>query len=140
MTKYIIKFDDQTHLTKPEPSLYGNFLSDHKYSQFDRSMAQTFTNKLSALIVACIVGGKVVTLETNLRFELGKTYLTIGGDEALIVDVHEQYTGCETVVVELPNGHQGGRYNRSDGGWDNGRTTGSKWTENCLRYPPRRSY
>lgn len=136
MSEYIIKFEDQTFLTKPDRHLLGNYLSDHKYSQFDRSMAQTFTDELDAIVVAELVGGEVTTLETNLRFELGKTYLTIGGEEAVVIDVREKYVGYETVVVELPDGHQGGRYNRSNGGWDNGRTTGSKWTENCLRYPP----
>jgi|TARA_A100001391_G_scaffold205421_2_gene206079 hypothetical protein len=140
MTKYIIKFDDQTHLTKPDAELYGNFLSDHKYSQFDRSMAQQFSCELSAILVSKIVGGKVVTLDTNERYKLGKTYFTIGGQEAEVVGVHEERKGYETVVVQLSNGRQGGRYNRTNGGWDNGRTTGSKWTKDCLRYPPEEVY
>tara|TARA_R100000541_G_C1897352_1_gene84012 strand:- start:56248 stop:56649 length:402 start_codon:yes stop_codon:yes gene_type:complete len=128
MPTYIIKFPDQTHLTKPEPCLYGNYLSDHKYSQFDRSIAQQFTSLEDATIVADIVGGKVTTLETYEKFEEGKTYLTIGGDEFFV----------EAIVGNCVRNEKGShRYNRQDSiGWCNGRTTGSKWTEKCLRYPP----
>lgn len=124
---YIIKFADQTFLTKPERYLCGNFLSDHRYSQFDRSMAVRFTSLEDAETVANIVGGVVNTLETTEIYEVGKTYLTIGGDEFTVV------ADKGTCVCDEKGHH---RYNRKTGGWDNGRTTGSKWTENCLRYPP----
>lgn len=127
MTQYVIKFDDQTYLTKPERYLYGNFLSDQHYSQFDRSMALRFNDVVDAEIVSNIVGGSVTTLETTELYEVGKTYLTIKGDKFTVV----QDKG--TCVCDANGSH---RYNRKDGGWDNGRTTGSKWTENCLRYPP----
>lgn len=124
---YIIKFADQTFLTKPERYLYGNFLSDKHYSQFDRGMAIRFNNLEEAEIVANIVSGVVDTLETTLLYEVGKTYLTIKGDEFLVV---ADKGNC---VCNEKGQH---RYNRKDGGYDNGRTTGSKWTEDCLRYPP----
>lgn len=66
-------------------------------------------------------------LETTELYEVGKTYLTIGGDEFTVV------ADKGTCVC---NEHGSHRYNHKDGGWDNGRSTGSKWTENCLRYPP----
>ena len=124
---YIIKFEDQTYLTKPQPHLYGNFLSDHHYSQFDRTMAYRFTDFDEASIVASIVGGVINTLETTQLYEAGKTYLTIGGDYFTV-------TGESGSCVYDEKGSH--RYNRKDGGWDNGRTTGSKWTKDCLRYPP----
>lgn len=136
MTTYIIKFKDQTHLSKPEPKLLGNFLSDEKYSPFDRTLAIRFECEVEARHVADIVHGNVVTLETSERFELGKTYLTIKGEEALVTEEYDKLKGYETIAVRLPSGKDGGRYNRSTGGWCNGRTTGSKWTEDCLRYPP----
>lgn len=134
--KYLIKFEDQTYLTKPDRHLIGNFLSSEMYSQFDRTTAYSFENKLDAEKVSSVVGGTIVTLETTERFEEGKTYLTIKGEEATILECFNNTVGYETVKVQLPSGKIGGRYNRSTGGWDNGRTTGSKWTEDCLRYPP----
>ena len=124
---YIIKFEDQTYLTKPERHLYGNFLSDHHYSQFDRTTAYQFSCEVQALSVASIVGGKVVTLETTDTYQVGKTYLTIKGEHFTVV-------GDTGSCIHNEKGSH--RYNRKGGGWDNGRTTGSKWTENCLRYPP----
>ena len=69
----------------------------------------------------------VDTLETTQLYEVGKTYLTIKGSHFTVVDDNG------SCVCDSEGRH---RYNRKDGGWDNGRTTGSKWTEDCLRYPP----
>ena len=125
---YIIKFADQTHLTKPESRLYANYQSDEHYSPYDRTMAYRFNSFEEANVVANLVGGVVTTLETTEKFEEGKTYLTIGGDEFFI----------DKVVGDCVRNVEGKhRYNRQDrDGWDNGRTTGSKWTKDCLRYPP----
>lgn len=123
---FIIKFPDQTFLTKPEAVLYANFLSNEHYSQFSRVDAIKFENENDANVVAKIVGGKVQSYYTTQHYEVGKTYLTIGGDHFTVV------TKTENTVCDEIGRH---RYSRTYG-IDNGRTTGSKWTRDCLRYPP----
>ena len=125
---HIIKFDDQTYLTKHDANSYGNYWTDHA-SQWDRTQAIRFKSKLKARIVLFLTGkkGLITTLETTLTYQVGKTYLTNDGG---------RFTVVEDKGVCVCNEKGNHRYNRKDGGWDNGRTTGSKWTKDCLRYPP----
>jgi hypothetical protein len=125
---YIIKFEDETYLTKHSATPYGNYWEDHA-SQWDRVEALRFKSKLKAIIVLFLTGkkGLVTTLETTLTYQVGKTYMTIGGGHFTVV---EDNGAC----VCNEKGHH--RYDRKDGGWDNGRTTGGRWTKDCLRYPP----
>ncbi len=66
------------------------------------------------------------------RFKVGFIYKTKGGGSFRVVGESTKYVGYETVHNQYGN-H---RYNRSIHNSDNGRTTGSEWTDNCLVYPP----
>ncbi len=129
---YIIKFADETYLTKPDATPFANYYKDHA-NPWDRSIAKRFSSKAVAIIVKWLVGGDIVTtLETTETYEMGKTYMTIGGGEFTVTEVKDSCV-CDV------NGHH--RYNRKNlegvgTGWDNGRTIGSPYTKDCLRYPP----
>ena len=128
---FIIKFSDQTILSKPSPTPYGNYYDDHA-SQWDRGIALKFKSRILAEIVALIVGGKVVDNTKIYRYEIGKYYLTNDGSVFFVDKCKNKTKGYETVCNE-EGSH---RYNRTTFGGDNGRTTGSKYTGKCLRYPP----
>jgi len=66
------------------------------------------------------------------RYKVGFIYKTKAGGNFYVVGEHVKHKGYETVY----NQYGKGRYNRSTPNTDNGRTTGSAWTENCLAYPP----
>jgi hypothetical protein len=124
---YQIKFEDQTWLTKPSNTPYGNYYKDHA-NKYCKRNAMVFKYKIHAILIYLLVRGhKVVARNTTLKYELGKTYKTLDGGSFTVAEVKEN-TVCNS------QGHH--RYNRKDGGWDNGRTTGSNYTSDCLRYPP----
>lgn len=125
---YIIKFKDETYLTKPSATPYSNYYKDHA-TQYNRVEAFRFNSKLVAYIVKLLVGGSIVTtLETPLRYEVGKSYMTIGGD---VFTVTEQVGDC----IRNAEGYH--CYNRlQENDWDGGRMTGSPHTKDSLRYPP----
>lgn len=130
---YYIKFNDNTWLTKPDLP-YANYYSDGCNLKYDNTCAFVFESKIVAYLVARLLGKcKVVTKETPLRYEVGKTYYTNNGGKFFVVKSHDTLKGYETISNEKGQG----RYNRSTNGWDNGRTTGSKLTGDCLEYPPR---
>lgn len=128
---YIVKFANQTFLTKPDSHPFGNYYADYA-SPYDRIQAYRFKNKHKATLVARLVGGTVVDMHTPIRYEEGKTYLTIGGDAFAVAERKDSNVDYET-VCDLDGKH---RYNRSTNAWDAGRCTGSKWTKDALRYPP----
>lgn len=66
------------------------------------------------------------------RFKVGFIYKTKGGDNFRVVGEHTKLKGYETVYNQCGSN----RYNRSTQNSDNGRSTGSEWTDNCLVYPP----
>ncbi len=66
------------------------------------------------------------------RFKVGFIYKTKSGGSFRVVGESTKYAGYETVHNQYGNY----RYNRSTHNSDNGRTTGSGWTDNCLVYPP----
>lgn len=128
---YYIKFKDNTWLTKPELP-FANYYSDGNDLKYDNTNAMEFNNLLSAWLVSLILGNcHVTTKDTPLRYELDKKYLTNNGGVFRVTEVHENFKGYETV-----SDGKSGRYNRTTGGWDNGRTTGSRLTGDCLVYPP----
>lgn len=129
---YCIKFKDNTWLTKPDMP-YSNYYSDGNDLKYDNTNAAEFKNWVSAWLVSLIIGNcHVTTKDTPLRYELGKKYLTNNGGVFHVTAVHEKTKGYESV-----SDGKRGRYNRSTGGWDNGRTTGSRRTGDCLVYPPK---
>lgn len=128
---YCIKFKDNTWLTKPDLP-YANYYSEGKDLKYDNTNAMEFKNWVSAWLVSLILGNcHVVTKETPLRYHLGKSYVTNNGGVFLVTTVHENFKGYETI-----SDGKSGRYNRTTGGWDNGRTTGTILTGDCLVYPP----
>ena len=70
-------------------------------------------------------------MNTDL-YEVGYIYKTKSGSSFLVVGEYTHLKGYETVY----NQYHKNRYNRTTHNTDNGRTTGSPWTENCLEYPP----
>lgn len=130
---YFIKFNDNTWLTKPDLP-YANYYEKDINLKYENTLALPFSSKLKAKLVCLFLGNcKVVTKETPLRYELGKTYYTNSGGRFFVAETKNDIKGYETVCNE--EGKH--RYNRSTGGWDNGRTTGSSITGDCLEYPPR---
>jgi len=130
---YFIKFNNNTWLTKPSKP-YANYYFGDSDLTYENTCALGFESKLKAKITAAILGGcKVVSKETPLRYKVGKTYYTNNGSTFTVVGEFTNLKGYETIYNEA--GHH--RYNRTTGGWDNGRTTGSKLTGDCLEYPPR---
>lgn len=128
---YIVKFANQTFLTRPSAHPFSNYYSDYA-SPYDRSESYRFANKIVAQIVAYLVKGTVLDMGKPIRYEEGKTYLTIGGEPFTVTECKDELGGYETVC----NAEGKHRYNRTKHAWDAGRITGSKWTKDCLRYPP----
>lgn len=130
---YFIKFNDNTWLTKPSRP-YANYYWGDKDLTYDNTCAMCFDSKLKAKAVSWLLGNcKVVSKETPLRYEVGKTYYTNNGSTFTVTGETINLKGYETVY----NADGKHRYNRSTGGWDNGRSPGSNLTGDCLEYPPR---
>lgn len=129
---YYIKFKDNTWLTKPDLP-YDNYYSGGYNLKYDNTNAMEFKNWISAWLISKLLGRcHVVTKATPLRYKLGKSYLTNNGGVFHVTALHEKVKGYETV-----SDGKRGRYNRTGESQDNGRTTGSKLTGDCLVYPPK---
>lgn len=129
--KYIIKFPNQTYLTKPNTNPFSNYYVDHA-TPYDKQLALRFNYKVMALLVAKIVGGSVENTYKIERYELGRTYLTIAGDHFFVAQCKDSTEGYETVCNEECKHH----YNRTTSSGCNGRGTGASRTLCSLRYPP----
>lgn len=73
-----------------------------------------------------LVAGRLVPIAPDFRFELNKTYPTLGGKLVKIIALKDDLTGYETVQGDDRADEKGGhRYNRTTGVMDQGRCTGS---------------
>lgn len=132
--RYAIKFKSTNSYLKIPTSPYSNYYSDHA-SHYDTDSVVRLKCKLSAKLLAFFLGGDdaiVIDFDVPILYEEGKTYERINGKPFFVAKCKNELRGYETICDEFEK-H---RYNRSTGSRDNGRITGSKWTDDCLKYPP----
>lgn len=82
-----------------------------------------------------LVAGRLVPIAPGFRFELNKTYPTLGGKLVKIIALKDDMKGYETVQGDdRADEERGHRYNRTTGVMDQGRCTGSPddRTENLI--------